>query len=334
MWLEAIETHEPGDFGKAAMDISTWSGSELEGTVAAALRHARGIARKDPEEANRILLRGAVLHADIGRLIPDESTRRSPNQVSVYTIKDGRWQSVVYLSLHWQLGRTLLDGVVPAPAGHPGVRTWYRETSRDLLRLRSLVEASPHLTRALRIFPNDGELLFYRGVLHERFSSPLIQAGSDSLTEANRGTPTVGTPRAELGRAEKSLRDALLDQPDHVEARVRHGRVLGELGQHEQAVAELRHAVQNGAVDRSLYYAHLFLGRNYEALGNYDQARTELERAAAMFPRAQTPRLALSYIATRSGNRAAAQRELQLLAAMPDAERQREDPWWDYYDLR
>jgi len=110
--------------------------------------------------------------------------------------------------------------------------------------------------------------------------------------------------------------------------------VLGDLGQHEQAVAELRRAVQNGAADQLLYFAHLFLARNHEALGNYDEARAELERAAALFPQAQTPRLALSHIARRTGNRAAAQRELQLLATMPAGERQREDPWWNYYDLR
>lgn len=314
--------------------MSTWSGTELERAVAAAVRQARTLAVTDPEAANRMLLRGAALHADIGRLIPEESTRRSPSQQSVYTIKDGRWQSLTYLSMHWQLGRSLLDGIVPRPSAHAGVRTWYRETSRDLIRLRSIVEAQRHLTRALQIFPRDGVLLFYSGVVHERYSSSLIQAGSESLTEANRGVSAMGTPRAELNRAERLYREALVEVPDHVEARLRHGRVLGDLGQHDAAVAELRRAVENGAADAMLYLARLFLARNYEELGDYDSARAELERAAALFPRAQTPRLALSHIARRAGNRAAAQRELARLAALPEDERQRDDPWWNYYDLR
>ena len=88
-----------------------------------------------------------------------------------------------------------------------------------------------------------------------------------------------------------------------------------------------------GASGARLYLAHLFLSRAYEALGEYEAARTSLEQAAALYPNAQTPRLALSNIARRMGSRAAAQRELQILAKLPDAERQREDPWWDYYDL-
>ncbi len=45
--------------------------------VVDAKQHARGFAKRDLERANQILLRGAALHADIARLIPDEATRRS-----------------------------------------------------------------------------------------------------------------------------------------------------------------------------------------------------------------------------------------------------------------
>ncbi len=333
-WLKAVEAHTAGDPGKAAVEVSTWDGSELEAVVVYAKQHARTLAKRDLEQANHLLLRGAALHADIARLIPDEATRRSERQLSVFTVKDGRWQGVRYLSMHWQLGRSLLDGILPSPAAHPGVREWYRETSIELLRLRSLVEATSHLIRALQMFPKDGVLLFCRGALHERHSSALMQAGSDSLTEANRGTPTFGTKHAELTRAERFFREALVDQPGHIEARLRHGRVLGDLGRHDEAVSELRRVIDEGATDAFLYLAHLFLGRDYEALGNYDRARSELERAAALYPNAQTPRLALSQIERRAGNRAAAQHQLQLLAKLPNAERQREDPWWGYYDIR
>ena len=333
-WLQAVEAHKAGDPGKAAVDVSTWSGSELEAVVVYAKQHARSLAKRDLEQANQLLLRGATLHADIARLIPDEPTRRSERQQSVYTIKDGRWQGVRYLSMHWQLGRSLLDGVLPAPAAHPAVRTWYRDTSIDLLRLRSLVEATSHLIRALQFFPKDGVLLFCRGALHEWHSSALMQAGSESLTEANRGTSPFATRQMELTRAERFFRDALVDRPGHIETRLRHAHVLGDLGRHEEAVSELRRVIEEGATGAFLYLAHLFLGRDYEALGQYHRARSELERAAALYPNAQTPRLALSHLERRAGNRAAAQQQLQLLAQLPTAERQREDPWWGYYDIR
>ena len=82
---------------------------ELEAVVADAKRYARTLAKTDPERANQILLRGAALHADIGRLIPEDTVRRSPNQPTAYIVNDGRWLGVRYVSMHWQLGRSLLD---------------------------------------------------------------------------------------------------------------------------------------------------------------------------------------------------------------------------------
>jgi tetratricopeptide (TPR) repeat protein len=333
-WREAVEAHTPGEPGKVAVDISSWSGSDLEGVVADVKRHARSLAKQDLEIANRFLLRGAEFHADIARLIPDDSTRRSEKQLSVFTVADGRWLGVKYLSIHWQLARSLIDGVLPEPSAYEPVRRWYRDTSRELLLVRSLVEVQGHLARGVQIFPKDGLLLFYRGALHERYSSSLMQAGSASLDDANRGASTIGTTNAELSRAERWLREALVYEPDHVEARLRHGHVIGDLGRHQEAISELQRVVDAGPPGELLYLAHLFLGREYEALKRYDEARAALERAADLYPNAQTPRLALSQIARRTGNRTAARRELDLLAKLPDVEREREDPWWDYYDIR
>ncbi len=97
--------------------MSTWTGQELEAVVMEARRYARTLAKTDSERANQILLRGAALHADIGRLIPEDTVRRSPNQKTAYIVSDGRWVGVRYVSMHWQLGRSLLDSVVPSPRG-------------------------------------------------------------------------------------------------------------------------------------------------------------------------------------------------------------------------
>jgi tetratricopeptide (TPR) repeat protein len=333
-WLAAIDAHHPRDPGKDVVNVSTWNGPELDAVIATAKRYARQLAKEDSGRANQILLRGAELHADIARLIPDDVRRRSDRQLAVYTVKDGRWQGVIYSSIHWQLGRSLLDAVAPEPAAVPAVRTWYRETSGDLVRLRSLVEAQQHLARALQIFPKDGLLLFYRGAVHERYSSAQLQAGSASLDGANRGVSTIGNARAELTRAERFFRDALTYDPEHVEARLRHGSVLSELGRHDDAIGELKRVIEAGSAPDLMYFAHLFLARSYEALGRNDDAVLSLDEAAALYPNAQTPRLAMSHIARRMGNRAGARMQLELLARLPDAEQRREDPWWNYYDIR
>ena len=333
-WLAAVEAHEAGNPGKVAVDVSTWTGYELEDAVANARRRAQTLGKTDPEAANQLLLRGAELHADIGRLIPEEFTRRSPRQLSVYTVVDGRWQSVRYISMHWRLGRQLLDGIQPAPGSNSAVLSWYRRTSRDLLGLLSNAEAIVHLARARQLFPADAPLFFFSGIVHERFSSPMLQAGAESLLDDGRGETTLGSMRAELGRAERFFRDALIHDAHHVEARVRYGNTLGRLGRHREAIAELRRAITEGAQGDLLYLAHLFLGREEEAVRNLDGARDGYERAARVRPAAQTPHLALSFLARRFGDRAAAQRELEVLARLPAAEARRDDPWWKYFSLR
>lgn len=317
-----------------AVNVSTWTGQELEAVVAEAKRHARTHAKTDPERGNQILLRGAALHADIGRLIPEDTVRRSPTQKTTYLVRDGRWIGVRYVSLHWQLGRSLLDSIVPDPAAHPDVRAWYLETTVDLLRMRQSAAAVEHYTRARQLFPSDPAILFGSGVLHELFGSAGLQAAAESITESNRTAAAVSSLRSELVRAERFFRDSLIHRPDHLEARVRHGRVLDDLGRHEEASEELRRAIADGAGDQLLYLAQLFLGRAEEARGHDTDARAAFERASALYPNAQSPRLALSQIAWRAGDRPAAQRELRAIAALPDDERRREDPWWLYYQFR
>jgi len=333
-WLEAVDAHKPGDFGKGAIEVSTWSGAELDAVVAEARYHARTLAKTEPERANQILLRGAILHADIGRLIPEDTVRRSPTQKTAYIVRDGRWLGIRYISMHWQLGRSLLDSVTPGPAANPAVREWYLETSADLLQLRQIAAAVEHYTRARQLFPLDPTILYASGVLHERFGSSAMQAAADSIAESNRTAAAVSTARAELVKAERFFRDSLAQRPEHVEARLRRGRVLDDLGRHEEAAAELRRAIADGASGPLLYLAELFIGRAEEASGHYEAARTAFEHASVLYPNAQSPRLALSQIARRTGDRGAAQRELQVIAKLPDDERRREDPWWFYYDAR
>ena len=333
-WLAIVDAHKAGDPGMGVVEVSTWTGAELEAVVAEAKRHARVLAKTDVARANQTLLRGAALHADIGRLIPEDTARKSPTQKEAYAVRDGRWLGIRYISMHWQLGRSLLDGIMPDPALEPGVRAWYHELATDLLRMRQFAAAADHFARARQMYPTDPDILFASGVLHERFGSTALQAAAESINESNRAAPTVSSARAELARAERFFRDSLAYRPDRIEARVRHGRVLDDLDRHEEAAVELRRAIAEGAGGDLLYLAQLFLGRAEEALGNREASRAAFERASALYPNAQSPRLALSQIARRIGDRAAAQRELQFISKLPDDERRREDPWWLYYESR
>jgi len=331
-WQVAVKAHQPGKTGKATLAVADWSGFELEETVLDVKNMVRSYGKDRQDEANDLLLRGAEMHADIARLIPHDLTRQSPRQQRIFIISDGREQGTRFVSLHWDLGRSLLDAV--SPPTHPGVLHWYRQTSSDLMAMLSLAEAAVHLPRARRIFPSDPVLLYLSGVLHERFSSASLQAAAEAVMSGNSGMTSVDSARVEQTRAERFFREALAARPDDLEARVRYGHVLGELGRHAQAAIALRAAIDGGANGKMLYWALLFLGKQEEMLGNRDLARTSYERAASLFPRAQSPRLALSQLARRAGDRRAAQRELTVLAGLPADEREREDPWWEYYDVQ
>lgn len=286
------------------VEVSSWTGLELEAVVTEAKRYARTLGKTDQVRANQILLRGAALHGDIGRLIPEDSVRKSPTQRTAYIVRDGRWLGIRYISVHWQLGRSLLDSIMPDPATNPGVKTWYEEIAAHLLQMRQFAAAVDHFARARQMFPLDADILFSSGVLHERFGSTALQAAVESVTESKRTAPSVNTARGELTRAERFFRDALVQRPDHLEARVRHGRVLDDLERHDEAAEELRLAIANGASGWLLYLAELFLGRAEEGRGDHAASRAAFLRASALYPNAQSPRLALSQIARRTGDRA------------------------------
>jgi tetratricopeptide (TPR) repeat protein len=113
---------------------------------------------------------------------------------------------------------------------------------------------------------------------------------------------------------------------------MRYGRVLGGLGKHAAAVVELRRAAAELTEPELSYHAHQFLGAEEEALGNREAAQAAYERAAALFPHAQSPLLALSQLARRFGDRNGALRAAdRLFALQDDPDNERDDPWWTYY---
>ena len=98
----------------------------------------------------------------------------------------------------------------------------------------------------------------------------------------------------------------------------------------------MRKAFAGNLNGNQLYFAELFLGREEEALGNRSDAKRHFENAAELYPKAQSPRLALSQLARRSGDRAGALRALQGVTSLPSTplnDAARMDPWWEYYEV-
>jgi tetratricopeptide (TPR) repeat protein len=284
---------------------------------------------------NRILKRAAILHTDIAievLLGNGSKGQKAPTGLREFTLPlpDGRSQELIVDVGHWELARTMLDKVLPAAARDEFVRRWYSAAGAYLQGLGQLTPS--HFSRGLNLFPEDGELLFQAACLHESIAEPRVQDAMQSAAVPSDVRFDILSRRAELRDAQSLFRKALKAQPDHVEARIRLGRVLGLRGEHAEAETLLRRAVADAKEPLLQYYAQLFLGAEREALGDPGQARDLYVRAALLYPDAQSPRLALSLLSARAGNQKDALGAMSAVLSLPGDTRV--DPWWNYHSAQ
>jgi tetratricopeptide (TPR) repeat protein len=224
----------------------------------------------------------------------------------------------------------LLDAVLPEPRRDKMIRMWYRATIASLHNHRTFAEAGPQLARALVLFPDDARILFYSGALQETFAAASVQSVVQSTTFTPGFTPAVSSARVHLAQAERLFRQALKIDPASSEIYVHLANVVGRLGRHQEAATELRGAIPSITDARIEYYAQMFLGREEEMLGHSSGALEGFERAATLYPRAQSPQLALAQLAWRDADASTAFRTIERLFQIPPYQREREDPWWVY----
>jgi hypothetical protein len=294
-------------------------------------------------EDNYVLRRAALLHADVEILVRpalissgSASAARlpGPQQVRADTA-DGVALSVHEVGIHWEIARTLLDLIKPKdsdrpqPARDSWVRDWYCATAAWMQHVES--HDTNHIDRGREIFPADSDLLFLSGTLHESYAMPEIQSASRGAAMPTGFSIDIGSARGELRQAEGFFRRALAQVPEMAEGHLHLGRVLGLQGHHADAIVELRQALALLDDEELRYDGELFAGAEEEALGRYEAAATLYEQAAARYPGAQSPLVALSQLARRRGDRAGALAAIERMFALPppgnDA---RVDPWWVY----
>ncbi len=289
---------------------------------------------------DRMLKRGAVLHSDIAMLgaqLTDSEPARQPRSGSIMLyVADGQQTGIDDASVQWEMGRRLLDKVRPRgtrklgadPGGDETVRLWYLAANAYMQAVEQL---DPwHVDRSVQLFPRDAETLFLAACAREMFSGPQIQSVLASTTLSRDLFNFIGAEGAELRTAERLFRESLEHDPGRAEARIRLGRVLGRRGRHQEAIAELRTAMTGTKNRLLLYYGNMFLGAEADALGLTDEARQAFERAGELYPRAQSPRLALSSLMARAGDRADALSTIGPVLSR-DEPQLVDDPWWSYY---
>jgi tetratricopeptide (TPR) repeat protein len=286
---------------------------------------------------NTLAKRAALLHTDIAALVDsaaDEQAGSAPGLLIeprlTRRVVDAQQVGISYYGSHWDVARLLLDQVRPAPAADVSVRNWYRAVGAMFASRSLLAESHVHLERAESLFPDDAELARAAGLLHEAEAGANIQRFVDSMPPGDPLRTAIGTARSNLRQAQIFHRKAVALDADAAEAHLHLGRVTGLLGRHDEAARELRLATDAAREPRTRYYAWLFLGVEEAALGRANAAGDAFERAAALYPRAQSPYLALSQLARRRGDRTAALRFIEEVWSRSNDDRVRDDPWATY----
>jgi tetratricopeptide (TPR) repeat protein len=247
---------------------------------------------------------------------------------------------------HWRIARDLLEMVMPDiekymrdpgwiprsnPAGDEHVRAWYKATTALLLMKN--INYPRHFDIGLALFPDDSDVLFHAASLHDRQATPQVQAVAQAASLPPGIKNDVRSSGDERRRAETLFRRVLDRAGGHTEARLRLGHILARSGRSRDAVRELRRVVDEADEPLLRYYGALFLGDAAEAMGDFTLARKSYEDARALYPRAQSPSLALSHLSSRNGdNKSAVVHLAEILKAPLDPTLDDSDPWWEYYD--
>ncbi len=343
-WRAAIAQHDPGKADPAAVGMGAWPSKDLKLVISYVTKLAvqspkdvrrslskariqRALDLTDEEakrgDLNRILKLGAMLHTDVA-LLGLETWEYQDIGEATGAFADGRIL-IMPRKHHWEFARQLIGSIT---SQDPMARQWYIAIAAHMQSQRLLGYAGQNVKLALERFPSDNRLLFYSGVLHELWASPVNQ----NILLPKQAKVSYGDKESELKLARQFFERAIGANPDFAEAHLRLGRVLGLLGQHSQAIKELQRAASTVNDPKLSYYASLYLGYEFMVTVRPAEAREQYERAAALFPAAQSPLLALSQLARNDGDTQNALLFIQRVFALPRHDAWEDDPWW-VYDL-
>jgi tetratricopeptide (TPR) repeat protein len=205
-------------------------------------------------------------------------------------------------------------------------RCWYLLVGAHLQALNEFDASEKHLSEARRLFPNDADLLVTIGIGREVRTRFRQQSTWGSSSFGNRQLVTGSRDvRADLDLAANFFRNALAIAPNHLEARLRLGRVLHQLGDVDGAAHELELA-RNTEDQVVLYLANLFAASVEEDRGDRREAADLYLAALKIHSVGQAPYIGLSELFYADGQSGQSKRVIQQLFDRPPGS----DPWFIY----
>lgn len=334
LWISAIRGHSPGTLDERDRELMIWPWRRVQDVM--------GVLARRPGTDAALLLRAASLYSDIAVFIPVTERPVYPGTTRGMLVNDGRPAGTAWLDSHLQLGQRLVERAVARPDATDETReyasAWYVAVAAVLAGRLHLADLQPHLREARDALPDDPSILFAAGCMAETFAAPVVQATLPQDVPASKSRVLEHlqglrfSRDANLREAERTFRRVLEIAPEKTEARVRLGHVLTLRGRADEAATVLGQVRDDDGADPVVrYYRALFLGRALELTGRAADGRASYERAAALFPRAQSPRLALSQLAAEAGDSRTSRDAVAAVLALPFEEQARADPWWVYY---
>ncbi len=281
-------------------------------------------------DLNRVIRRGAVLHADIGRFARDLPQSASAKDILI-RMSDARQSSVNPGTGHWRFGRDVVAALAPEASSARFTSAWYLATSAHMQVERMMTLADEHLAQARRALPDDPDILFAGACALETLASRRVQAELSEVRLPPGYTLPIRPPQALENEAIALFARVLERDPGRREARVRRARLVGLHGRHEEAAADLRRSLQPPDAEVLTYLAWLFLGDEELALGHRSAASDAYGRAAALFPNATSPVVAEARLSREYDDRQGLAEALQKWWALPSNGL---DPWRDFYFMQ
>lgn len=327
-YLDLIEQYRRGEFSSAVVKLSEWTREDTTKSVVALM--TRRTAFGDIPDVP-VMFAAAMLHTDAAfdaaaKLAPSSGAfhLRAAADLLMWTVlhepNDRRhlfarrdWRLMVTRVLNfyvaWSVEQSLVDP-------HPGPRR-VDPVAMDPTEMSH--------ARATEFIAPDADTELARGSLAEGFA---YMSAREAKTNREK------EPRALVvqcrQRAEDHFRLALSLRPDMMDARLRLGRVLLDVGRVSEADVELRAVVVAAADARTVHLASLFLGEASEQAGHFEAAVQHYARAVALRPESQTAHVALAQASERMGDMDRARSVIAWFLRRPDPRGSQNDDWTSY----
>jgi tetratricopeptide (TPR) repeat protein len=198
------------------------------------------------------------------------------------------------------------------------------------------VKAASVIDEALKLSPDNPELLFWRGVVLE-FQAVWVGARSTEYSPSTPHRDGAGFDMVANIRAwvpvEDAYRRALQHAPDAYETHLHLGYALATLRRYADAKTEYELARDRSSDPFVVYVADLLLARLKEDENDVAGAARDYEDALAKMPHAQSAYVGLGVLEARRGNAQRAHDLTERLGAIP-VEQRDVDPWSLYHTVR